>query len=111
MEVVLFSQPFEVFESEGPTISMDNITIVEGTSNNSITIDEAALGSANYEFKLIDENGNLVSGYQDIGYFGQLTGGSIRLYVRDELRCEEVVIIVPVLYIMNSLYAQWRWVQ
>ena len=96
-----FSQPFEVFESEGPTISMDNITIVEGTSNNSITIDEAALGSANYEFKLIDENGNLVSGYQDIGYFGQLTGGFYSLYVRDELRCEEVVIIVPVLYIMN----------
>jgi len=96
-----FSQPFEVFESEGPSISMDNITIVEGTSNNSITIDEAALGSANYEFKLIDENGNLVSGYQDIGYFGQLTGGFYSLYVRDELRCEEVVITVPVLYIMN----------
>jgi gliding motility-associated-like protein len=96
-----FSQLFEVFESQGPSISLENITIVEGTSNNSISIDEAALGSANYEFKLIDENGNLVSGYQDIGYFDQLTGGFYSLYIRDELRCEEVLITVPVLYIMN----------
>lgn len=96
-----FSQAFEVFESEGPSISMDDITIVEGTASNSITIDEAALGSSNYEFKLVDENGNLVSGYQDMGYFGQLTGGFYTLYVRDELRCEEVVITVPVLYVMN----------
>lgn len=96
-----FSQNFEVFASEGPTITLDNITIVEGSSNNSILIDETALGSANYEFKLIDENGRLVSGYQDEGFFGQLTGGFYTLYVRDELRCEEVTITIPVLYIPN----------
>ena len=96
-----FTQNFEVFASEGPTISLEDITIVEGTSNNSITIDEAALGSANYEFKLIDENGLLVGGYQDDGFFGQLTGGFYTLFVRDELQCEEVSITVPVLYILN----------
>ena len=96
-----FSQNFQVFESEGPSITLDDITIVEGTSNNSILIDESALGSANYEFKLIDENGFLVSGFQDDGFFGQLTGGFYNLYVRDELQCEEVVITVPVLYIPN----------
>ena len=96
-----FSQRFEVFASEGPTISMEDISVVEGTSSNSITIDESALGSANYEFKLVDENGVLVSGYQDQGYFGQLTGGFYTLFVRDELRCEEVSITIPVLYIPN----------
>ena len=95
------SQFFEVFESEPPSITLENITIVEGTSNNSIVVDEAALGSANYEFELVDENGNLVAAYQDTGNFYQLTGGFYSLYVRDELQCAEVVITVPVLYIPN----------
>ena len=67
-----FSQFFEVFESDGPTISMDDITIVEATSNNSIFINETSLGSSNYEFQLIDENGNILGPYQDQGYFDQL---------------------------------------
>ena len=66
----LTTQNFEVFASEGPTISMEDITVVEATSVNSITIFESNLGSANYEFKLVDESGVLVSGYQDEGYFG-----------------------------------------
>ena len=71
---------------------MEDITIVEGTSNNSILVDEAALGNVNYEFELVDENGNLVAAYQDEGYFDGLTGGFYSLYVRDELQCAEVVI-------------------
>ena len=94
----LTTQNFEVFASEGPTISMEDITVVEATSVNSITIFESNLGSANYEFKLVDESGVLVSGYQDEGYFGNLTGGFYTLYVRDDLRCEEVSITIPVLY-------------
>ena len=39
---------------------MDDIIIVEATSNNSIFINETSLGSSNYEFQLIDENGNIV---------------------------------------------------
>ena len=96
-----FTQNFDVFASEGPTINLDNITTVEGTSNNSILIDEAALGSANYQFKLVDENGVVIAGYQDQGFFGQLTGGFYTLFVRDELQCEEVSITVPILYILN----------
>lgn len=96
-----YTQNFEVFASEGPTITMENITIVEGTSSNSIFIDESALGSANYEFKLIDENGVLIGGYQDDGFFAQLTGGFYTLFIRDELQCEEVSLTVPVLYILN----------
>ena len=92
------TQNFEVFASEGPTLSMADITVVEGGSNNSIFILEANLGSANYEFKLIDEDGLLVAGYQDEGYFDNLTGGFYTLYVRDELQCEEVSITIPVLY-------------
>ena len=92
------TQSFEVRASEGPTLSMEDITVVEATSNNSILISEANLGSANYEFKLIDENGLLVSGYQDEGYFDNLTGGIYTLFVRDELQCEEVSITIPVLY-------------
>jgi gliding motility-associated-like protein len=77
---------------------MEDITVVEATSNNSIFILESNLGFSNYEFKLIDENGFLVSGYQDEGYFDNLTGGFYTLYVRDELQCEEVSIIIPVIY-------------
>ena len=95
------SQFFEVFESEPPSITLEDITIVEGTSNNSILVDEAALGNVNYEFELVDENGNLVAAYQEEGYFDGLTGGFYSLYVRDELQCAEVVITVPVLYIPN----------
>ena len=95
------TQNFEVFTSEGPTVSMEDITVVEATSNNSIFILEANLGSANYEFKLIDENGLLVSGYQEEGYFGNLTGGFYTLYIRDELQCEEVSITIPVIYFPN----------
>ena len=94
-------QTFQVFASEPPTITAANITVVEGTSNNSITIDEAALGNSNYEFQLIDENGILVAAYQDLGYFDQLSGGFYSLYVRDEFQCGEAVITVPVLYIPN----------
>ena len=92
------TQSFEVLASEGPTLSMEDITVVEATSNNSIFILESNLGSSNYEFKLIDENGFLVSGYQDDGYFDTLTGGFYTLYVRDELQCEEVSISIPVIY-------------
>ena len=92
------TQSFEVLASEGPTLSMEDITVVEATSNNSILILESNLGSANYEFKLIDENGLLVSGYQDEGYFGNLTGGFYTLFIRDELQCEEISITIPVIY-------------
>jgi gliding motility-associated-like protein len=92
------TQSFEVFASEGPTLSLEDITVVEATSNNSISILESNLGSSNYEFKLVDENGLLVAGYQDNGYFGNLTGGIYTLFARDYLKCEEVSIRVPVLY-------------
>ena len=39
--------------------------------------------------------------FQDQGFFDQLTGGFYSLYVRDELQCEEVLVVVPVLYIPN----------
>ena len=92
------TQNFEVLASEGPTLTMEAISVVEASSNNSISILEASLGSSNYEFKLIDENGYLVGGYQDEGYFGNLTGGIYTLFVRDELQCEEVSVTIPVIY-------------
>ena len=92
------TQSFEVFASEGPTLSLEDITVIEATSNNSISILESNLGLSNYEFKLVDENGLLVAGYQDDGYFGNLTGGIYTLFARDYLKCEEVSIRVPVLY-------------
>ena len=95
------TQDFEVFQSEPPTITLNDVTIVEGTSNNSISIDEFNLGNANYEFQLVHENGNIIFPYQDEGYFDQLTGGFYSLFVRDELQCAEVSIIVPVFYVPN----------
>ncbi len=91
------SAQFEVSVSQSPMISVDDITVIEASSNNSIFINELSLGSANYQFMLVDQSGEVIAPYQDEGYFDQLLGGIYTLFVRDDYLCSETSIDIPIL--------------
>ena len=80
--------------SELATITLDDITIVDISENNSITINNTNnnLGLGDYEFALDDENL-----YQDEPFFNNVSPGFHTIYVRDKNRCGTVSIEVPVI--------------
>ncbi len=80
-----FPVSFDVVESAKASISADDITIVELTDNNSITInnDNNNLGIGDYEFALDDINGP----YQDQPFFDRVGAGSHIIYVKDKNKC------------------------
>ena len=75
----------EVEESEIATITLDDITIEDLTSdnNNTITIDTANLGLGDYEFAIDDPNGP----YQNEPFFEQVRPGIHTIYIRDRNDC------------------------
>ena len=81
-----FLQSFTVVESAPANISIDDITIVELSENNSITINTSNLGKGDYEFALDYSMGS----YQDEPYFDHLSSGKHVLYVRDKKGCGTV---------------------
>lgn len=74
-----------VKESDVATITYEDISIVEASSNNSITINNANnnLGIGDYEFALDNVNGS----YQDEPYFDDVKAGSHVIYVKDKNGC------------------------
>ena len=80
-----FPVSFTVVESAIANIGLDDITIVELSDNNSITInnDNNNLGIGDYEFALDDINGP----YQDQPYFDRVGAGSHIIYVKDKNLC------------------------
>jgi gliding motility-associated-like protein len=76
--------------SDFARISLNDITIVEMSDNNSITINNINnnLGLGDYEFALDDEFG----WYQDAPYFENIAAGIHVLYVRDKNGCGTVSI-------------------
>lgn len=80
-----FPVSFEVVESAIATIDEEDITIVELSNNNSITInnDNNNLGIGDYEFSLDDINGP----YQDQLFFDRVGAGSHTVYVKDKNKC------------------------
>lgn len=77
-----------VNESEKPTLTRNDVTIVDDSDNNSIKIDTSNLGIGNYEFALVDENG-IQTTFQDEPLFEQLSGGIYTLIVQDKNGCKE----------------------
>ncbi|MBV1888046.1 MAG: T9SS type B sorting domain-containing protein [Urechidicola sp.] len=71
--------------SETATITLEDITVVEFSSNNSFTIDDFNynLGQGDYEYSISGIDGP----YQDSNYFDNLGGGIYTLYVRDKNGC------------------------
>ena len=80
-----FPVSFTVVESAKATIDIDDITIVELSDNNSITInnDNNNLGIGDYEFALDNEFGP----YQDEPFFDHVGAGPHTVYVRDKKKC------------------------
>ncbi|MDV7186389.1 choice-of-anchor L domain-containing protein [Lutibacter sp. TH_r2] len=73
----------QVNESSIATITENDITVVDDSSNNSITIDTSNLGIGDYEFALDDELGF----YQDEPYFDNVTSGVKTIFIRDKNNC------------------------
>ncbi|MEN3324505.1 T9SS type B sorting domain-containing protein [Mariniflexile soesokkakense] len=73
-----------VKESDLATITYEDITVIENSENNSISIN-ANLGIGDYEFSLDNKNGF----YQDEPYFDSVKAGSHIIYVNDKNGCGE----------------------
>lgn len=80
-----FPVAFDVVESAIANIDLDDITIVELSDNNSITINNENnnLGIGDYEFSLDAIDGP----YQDEPFFGNVSAGSHIIYVKDKNLC------------------------
>ena len=79
--------------SELATITQDDITVVDISDNNTITINEANLGLGDYEYALDDE----FSSYQDEPFFDRVKGGIHTLFVRDKNGCGTTSIDISVI--------------
>ena len=80
------TREIQVNESIVATITDADVTIVDDSENNSITIDPTNLGIGDYQYALINEDGNQRS-FQDIPLFENLTGGFYTIVVEDKNGC------------------------
>jgi len=87
-------EDFFVDASETATITHEDITIIDFSDNNSISINNANnnLGLGDYEFSIDNE-----MTYQDEPYFDNLPPGFYNIFVRDKRGCGTVSIVVAVL--------------
>lgn len=100
-----FPNTFVVVESAIAQIVTDDITIVELSNNNSITINNSNnnLGIGDYEFALNNQNGP----YQNDAFFENIPAGSHLLFVRDKNGCgitsiEFFILGFPAFFTPNS---------
>ena len=73
-------------ESNIATITNDDVTIVDDSDNNSITIDTTTLGIGDYEFALLGETTGQTN-FQDAPFFENLPGDIYTILVRDKNGC------------------------
>jgi gliding motility-associated-like protein len=73
-----------VKDSELATITHDDVTIVDFSENNSVTIDTSNLGKGNYQFALQEKNSTFIV-YQDEPLFNNIAPGFYTIYVKDEI--------------------------
>jgi len=85
-----------VNESNIATITLNDVTIIDDSDNNSITIDPTNLGIGDYEYALIDED-DVQTLFQDDPLFENLEGGFYRILVRDKNGCGVSQLEVPVI--------------
>ncbi len=90
------TRTIQVNESIIATITQDDVTIVDDSDNNSITIDPTNLGIGDYEYALTNENNVMIRNYQDQPLFENLEGGFYNILVRDKNGCGEVSLLVSV---------------
>ena len=88
-----FSKTIRAIPSAIATITQNDITVVDDSANNSITINTSNLGIGDYEFSLDDDFGN----YQDEPYFENVSPGFHTIYVQDKNSCGIAPIEVSVI--------------
>jgi gliding motility-associated-like protein len=91
------SLPRTIFveESDVATISLDDLIIVDDSSNNTITINDANnnLGDDDYEYSLNDEFGP----FQNEPFFDNVPAGIHTLYVRDTDNCGTAALEISII--------------
>ncbi|MEX1382564.1 T9SS type B sorting domain-containing protein, partial [Lutibacter sp.] len=91
------SLPRTIFveKSDVATIDLDDLIIVDDSSNNSITINDANnnLGDDDYEYSLNDEFGP----FQDAPFFDNVPAGIHTLYVRDTDNCGTAALEISII--------------
>ena len=90
------TREIQVDESIIATITDNDVTIVDDSDNNSITIDPTNLGIGDYEYALTDQNGQIIRNYQDEPVFENLEGGIYTILVRDKNGCGVAMLDVSV---------------
>ena len=90
------TRQIQVNESIIATITDADVSIVDDSENNSITIDPTNFGIGDYQYALLDEN-NDVFNYQDTPFFENLAGGFYTILVRDKNGCGTASLLVSVI--------------
>ena len=83
-------QRITIRESGSSTININDIEVQDDSDNNFIKINTDNLGLGEYEFRLLDINGNIVFDYQESPLFENLDGGVYILELNDKLNCGSV---------------------
>lgn len=80
------SRSREIFvdASEQANITLEDVTIIDLSENNSVTIDPTNLGMGNYDYALVEENSNFID-YQTDPFFDRVKPGFYTIYVRDPI--------------------------
>ncbi|MBD0832062.1 T9SS type B sorting domain-containing protein [Aestuariibaculum sediminum] len=72
--------------SELATITQDDITVVDISDHNSVTINNpASLGSGSYKYALESKDGLIIFPYQDQPVFNNVRAGDYTLFVKDDI--------------------------
>ena len=83
-------QQIIIKESAISTISIDDIEVQDDSENNFIKINTVNLGLGDYEFRLLDNNLNILYDYQNEPLFENLEGGVYHLEVNDKNQCGSI---------------------
>ncbi|GAL88392.1 T9SS type B sorting domain-containing protein [Jejuia pallidilutea] len=78
------SREIRVAASEQATITMDDVTVVDFSENNSVTIDPTNLGSGDYDYALVEAGSSFIN-YQSDPFFDRVKPGFYTIYVRDAI--------------------------
>lgn len=72
--------------SELANITQDDISIIDISENNSVTVkNPESLGAGNYQFALESKDGDVVFSFQDSPVFNNVRAGDYTLYVKDDI--------------------------
>lgn len=88
---------YNVIESNKPMLHLNYVSLIDDSSNNSITIDKDKLGIGNYQYSIDDLYGE----YQNEPVFENVSTGFHTIYVKDKLGCGIAQLTVSVVGFPN----------